>query len=341
MVTTFGEILLRISPKNIDELITQTTSFRIEPGGSESNVAIALANLGVKTNFVTCLPDNQFSEIVLQHLKQFNVETKYIIKKDGRIGIYWTEIGIGPRSSFVIYDRENSVFSNSQHNNFNWNEILKETEWFHFSGISPGLSQFAANNIKNIIPLITVPYSVDLNFREKLWSWVNKDKIRINEIMSSLCDNAFLICGNETDFQNVFGFTSNNENLDKKFEEIALKCFERFRKAKYLAISNRISYSATQNDWSGYLFVQGEKSPYKGVTYTIDNIYDRVGTGDSFTAGIIYGLTNSKNYNLQETIDFAVTLSALNHTTRGDSSRFSIKDVQNTLNSKGSGRIIR
>lgn len=342
MITTFGEIMLRISPSNAAERITQATGYRIEPGGSESNVAIALANLGMNTSFITSLPDNPLGQKVIEHLRQFGVQTDYIIQKGERIGVYYTETGIGPRSSFVIYDRENSSFSQSNYQDYNWELLFEMSKWFHFSGISPAISEEVAELLKTVIDKCSCSYSVDLNFRAKLWSWLNKDKEKISNLMSALCSKATLIAGNETDFQNIFGIKSLIDNEDNSYEDIASQCFNKFRNAQYIAISNRKSLSASLNNWNGYLFVKNDKNfSYKGMSYELDDIQDRVGTGDSFVAGIIYGLLNNDKFNYKNVVDFAVSLSALNHTTKGDASRFTEADVLKVINSKGSGRIIR
>jgi len=342
MITTFGETMLRISPSNPAERISQAINFRIEPGGSESNVAIALANLGLKTRFVTALPENTLSQKVIQQLKQFDVDTSQIILQGDRIGTYWTETGIGPRSSFVIYDRESSAFSQASFEDYRWDKIFSESTWFHFSGISPAVSKIVASLLKQAISKCGCPYSVDLNYRGKLWKWADKDKTTINQAMTELCADATLIAGNETDFLEVFNINSQNNNDDDNYQEVAKQCFTKFDKAKYIAISNRKSLSASQNEWNGYLFVKNDKQfRYKGMTYQLDSIQDRVGTGDSFVAGIIYGLILGDKYNYQEVVDFAVTLSSLNHTIKGDASRFSLREVRNAMRSKGSGRIIR
>lgn len=341
MITTFGEIMLRITPNDSGEKIINSSQFRIIPGGSESNVAIALAHLGKDVKFVTILPDNELAYKIGSYLKYHNVQT-IIIKRGTRVGVYWTEVGVGPRNSFVIYDRECSAFSQVELTDLDWNKILEDTIWFHFSGISPAVSHSIPELLKKAINACQCPYSVDLNYRNKLWSWINSNPKEINAVMTQLCDRATLIAGNESDFTDVFGISSNEKVASRKFEQIAAQAFERFPDTQYISISHRISKSATQNDWNGYLFVNTYKKIqlFKGIHYSIDNIVDRVGTGDSFVAGIIYGL-NQFASDYQKTIDFAVTLSALNHTTRGDASCFTTDDVYTTMKTKGSGRILR
>lgn len=342
MITTFGEIMLRISQKEVGERLVQATDFEIRPGGSESNVAIALSNLGEKTNLVTCLPENQLGEKIIRQLRQEAVETMYIQQSADRIGMYWTENGTGPRNSFVIYDRENSAFSLADYEDYPWDDILRTSEWFHFSGISPAVSHNVAKLLQQVVETISCPYSVDLNFRNNLWQWVNRDPNEIKKIMSGLCSKATLICGNESDFQNIFGLTSSDLIERNAYTEIAKKCFAIFPKLEYIAISNRKAHSANHNDWNGLLFVKNDTAfTYVGITYKLDNIQDRVGTGDSFSAGIIYGLLHQNKMTWQQIIDFAVTLGALNHTTKGDASNFTAEEVWQALKSGGSGRILR
>lgn len=341
-VTTFGEVMLRISPENKGERLTQSNTFRIEPGGSESNVSIAIKNLGIPTSFVTKLPINELSEKAIQFLQQFNVDTSKIVKQGNKLGIYWTENGIGPRNSNVIYDRENTSFSEVKVSDFNWKEIFKNSGWFHFSGISPSISKNVYEVLLDAISGIDIPYSIDLNYRSKLWKWLKKDATLIKDVMTNLCIGATLIAGNESDFQNIFGFqqTLNSENAS--FDEIAQKCFDMFPKLKYISISNRKAVSASSNIWNGFLFVRNDKQfKYTGLEYKLEPIEDRVGTGDSFVSGIIFGLINKSNYSYQEIINFSTTLSALNHTTMGDASRFTLNDVLEVVKNNGTGRIQR
>lgn len=341
MITTFGEIMLRISPMDSGERIIQAQNFTVRPGGSEANVAVALAHLGMKAAFVSCIPDNALGEKILKQLKAENIETGFMRMSSDRVGVYWSETGIGPRNSFVIYDRENSAFSKTQFEDFQWSEILDQSSWFHFSGISPALNENVYLQIERITEVCSIPYSVDLNFRSKLWDWVSKDPAKISALMKKLCIKATLLAGNETDFQNVFGFNGHGNNPDEVYMQIAEKCFSEFTNLKYLAISHRASESATLNKWSGSLYVKVDRiSCYKGVTYTLDSIRDRLGTGDAFVAGIIYGL-HQEVIDFQETIDFAVALSALKHTINGDFSSFSKEDVVHVMKTKGSGKIVR
>ena len=341
-VITFGEIMLRLSPSENGERLTQATQFRVEIGGSESNVAIAISNLGYPTRFVSKLPNNELTEKAIQSLRMFDVDTSFILKEGDKIGIYWTENGIGPRNSFVIYDRDHTSFSKINMTDFEWDNIFKDSCWFHFSGISPAISENVNNVLLDVIEKIKVPYSVDLNYRAKLWKWVNKNPSEISRYMSDLCNTASLIAGNEVDFQEVLGIRPLNLSPQETFNEIAENCFNRFPNLKYISISNRESISATTNIWNSYLFVKGnEIDMYVSAKYRLENIIDRVGTGDSFVAGIIFGIINKPKYSYQEIIDFATTLAALNHTTQGDASRYTEEEVWKVMQSNGNGRIVR
>jgi 2-dehydro-3-deoxygluconokinase len=345
-IVTFGEIMLRISPQDNGKRLIQTNNFRIEPGGSESNVAIALANLGNDVAFLTRLPDNVLKEIILRYLRQYNIDTSYISIGGSRLGIYWTEHGIGPRASKVIYDREKSSFATLEYNDFNWDEIGKDLHWFHTSGISPAVSETVYSVLKKVMADFKddINISIDLNYRDTLWNWLKKDRYAINEKMFDLCSTSTLITGNETDFQNALGITSKKNSEDKIgfYHDIAEKTFDKMPKLKYLAVSIRDSISASENIWTGILFYKknNEIRYSKGVEYRLNNIVDRVGAGDSFTGGIIHGIINNQK-DPQKIIDFAVTISGLKHTIKGDASQFSINDVQHALDTKGSGRILR
>lgn len=342
MICTFGEIMLRISPLNKTDRLIQTNQFCIEPGGSESNVAIAISNLGGKCKFITKLPNNALSEIVLNYLNKFNVNTSDIIVEGDKLGIYYTENGIGFRNSFVIYDRDESSFSRLTSKELGWQSIMKGVKWFHFSGISPAVSESVNDTLIDCINLIKIPYSVDLNFRNKLWGWSKKSNAKISEIMGTLVCKATLISGNENDFQDCLNLNSAELEPDKKYFEIATKCFNQFHNLKYIAISLRTSVSASTNKWNGYFFVkESHIIAFKGKELIIENIVDRVGTGDSFTAGIIFGINYNYKWGFEKILNFAISLSALNHTTQGDASHFKVDEVLHMMKTNGSGVIIR
>lgn len=338
--------MLRVSPYHSGDKIEQTHVFRIEPGGSESNVAIGLARLGHKVSFITKIPDNSLKESILRYLHEHNVDSSYVIIGGERIGIYWTETGIGPRAASVIYDRENSSFSTFNINNFNWDLINKNAFWFHVSGIVPAISENSKKELFSVFNLLQrhIKISIDINFRKKLWKWIKEDHKakKITDIMNQLCNRAYLLTGNESDLQDALGCPIPNVCDIESYKNTVQKIFENMPELRYMAISLRKSYSASENEWSGILFTKSLKGIecFIGPKYQLNHIVDRVGTGDSFTAGIIHGLTSFGD-DSQHIIDFATTLSALNHTVNGDASQFNGKDVEHALISQGSGRIIR
>ncbi len=342
-VFTFGEIMLRITPTFEGERIIQASNFTVSPGGSEVNVAIALSLLGTKCGFITKLPDNILAEKIIQFLQKFSVDTSYIVYGGNRLGLYWTETGKNVRPSQVIYDREGSSFSTMSYSNLDWNLIFKNTSWFHVSGITPSISKRAFETMQKVITSLprNVRLSIDLNYRSKLWNWVSGKRLSVHKAMKKVCADAYLITGNESDFFDSLGIGTGKEYSSEAYKKIAAKCFRIFPKLKYIGISLRKSISASKNDWSGLLFVKEKRKiiTYKGPEFKITDIVDRIGTGDSFSAAIIYGL-NNREKDLQHIIDFAVGLSALNHSVRGDASQFRVRDVEHLLNNPGS-RIVR
>jgi 2-dehydro-3-deoxygluconokinase len=342
-ILTFGEIMLRITPAHAGERIVQASGFSVSPGGSEANVAVALSLLGSRCGFITRLPDNSLSEKIERFLHQYSVDTSDIANGGSRLGVYWTETGKGPRASQVLYDREDSSFATMRYSDFNWSVIFKNTSWFHVSGITPAVSRKAYDITRRVTRGIPkrINLSIDLNYRSKLWKWTKGKKASIHKAMREICTNAYLITGNESDFFDSLGIGTRNDKSSGDHQKTAESCFALFPKLNYMAISLRNSISASENEWSGLLFEKKNRkiSVYKGPEFKITDIVDRVGTGDSFSAGIIHGLT-SQEKDMQHTVDFAVGLSALNHTVMGDASQFGIHDVEHLLKNPGS-RIIR
>ncbi|MFC1646294.1 PfkB family carbohydrate kinase [Candidatus Omnitrophota bacterium] len=332
-IVSFGEIMLRFSPYIRGENLLQASNFIVQPGGSESNVAIALSNLGQPCSFLTKIPKEGFiSRKIISYLRNHSVDTSNIVFGGSRIGTYWTEMGIGPRPYQVFYDRDHSSFCEISFSDLKWNSLKKKYFWFHTSGISAAVSKKSCYTLRKILissksDLIT---SIDLNYRSKLWRWTGQRKQDIYRIMWDLCSNVALLSGNEADFSDALGFTIPTTQDIAGYTNIAQECFKRLRNLRYIAISLRKLYSASENDWSGILFVRKGKrfDSYTAHKTRITNIVDRVGTGDSFTAGIIFGLINYKN-NFQKTLNFAVALSTLKHSIRGDASIFTACDVEN------------
>jgi 2-dehydro-3-deoxygluconokinase len=333
---TFGEIMLRISPSYKGDRIFRTRNFTIEPGGSESNVSVALANLGFNVEFVTSIPDNDLKIIILRYLKKYGIGVENIVFLGKRIGLYWTENGISVRPSKVLYDRQYSAFYNSKYEDYCWEKIFRNGKWLHVSGITAALSSEKCKMLENILEYSksnNLINSIDLNYRGKLWNWV-RSKSDIHKNYNQICTKADLIIGNETDYYDCIG-------ISKKPREIMIELFKIFPKLKYAAISLRESLSASENKWKGIFSVKNNKIEfYESAQYLITDIVDRVGAGDCFSAGIIYGISKFKS-DFQKVVDFAVSISCLKHTIRGDSCEFTEDDVVNFIETKGSGRIQR
>ncbi|MFH1283593.1 MAG: sugar kinase [bacterium] len=333
-IVTFGEIMLRITPSVRGEKIAQANDFIIEPGGSESNVAIALSQLGYPCSFVTKLPEGVLTEKILRYLKSYSVDTSNIVFGGDRVGVYWTEAGAGPRASQVLYDRKHSAFAESSFTDYQWKKIFTNASWIHTSGISAAVSKSSYDVLKKLFSKkkAGINLSIDLNFRSKLWEWVKKKKAAIHKVMWDLCSNAELISGNESDYFDALGIAKEDTCDIETLNEIAGTCFKRLKRLSFLAVSLRTPISASENGWSGILYVKrGRKIEcYKGVEMRVTNIVDRIGTGDTYLAGILFGLTAYKN-DFQQTVDFAVGLSALKHSVKGDASQFTKIDVENLL----------
>jgi 2-dehydro-3-deoxygluconokinase len=334
--------MLRISPWSSKARISRSGQFLIEPGGSEANVAVALAQLDEPVSLVSSLAKGVLSDKIIRYLKANSVDTSCIVSGKGRTGLYWTETGSGPRPSEVFYDRDDSAFANSFYGDFNWKEILQNAGWFHTSGINPALSERSCILINKILSSLKsqIAVSVDLNYRSKLWKWADP-RVKIYKAMWQICAKASLITSNENDLCDALGLEIKNRSGGQSYERAAIECFSRLPRLKFLGISLRKSFNADHNDWSGILFVKTGKTIkfYTSKEFRLTRIVDRVGAGDCFSAGLIFGIRNFKN-DFQRMLDFAVALSALKHTVRGDASQFSQADVQAILNNPGA-KIVR
>jgi Sugar kinases, ribokinase family len=347
---TFGEIMLRISPYSNGKRIFQESNFRIEPGGSESNVAVSLSNLGCNVKFITSLPENHLKHIILRYLRQYGIDTDGVVFSGNKLGMYWTENGVSVRPSKVVYDRENSSFFNSKYEDYNWKDIFKDGKWLHTSGINAALNKSLSEILIKILNKAKsegLINSLDLNHRSSLWNWV-QEKLEIHEVYKKLCNHADLIIGNETDFSDCLGIGNNTKkgcsqdiNISN-YESIMYETFSKFSNLKYIAISLRDSISASENKWQGILAERSDNKikTFESKEYIITDIVDRIGAGDSFSAGIIFGL-NKYPGEYQKIVDFATAFSCLKHTVTGDACEFFEDDVINLINSKGSGRIQR
>jgi len=341
-VVTFGEIMLRLSPPSYLRFI-QARTFEVIYGGGEANVAVSLANFGIPVYYVTRLPQNEIGDACIQFLRQYGVKTNKIIRGGDRLGIYYLEKGASTRGSKVIYDRANSSISTAKIGMFEWDKIFEEINWFHWTGITPAISQDLADICLEAVKVAKnkgVFISCDLNYRSKLWKYGKKP----SDIMSELVNYCDLAIGNEEDADKVFSIKAPETDISsgkinaQKYKFVGEQLMKKFPNLKNIAITLRGSISASHNTWSGVLF-NGDKL-YIGPNYDITQIVDRVGGGDSFAAGIIFGFLRYKD-DYQKILNFAVSASCLKHTIYGDFNLVSIDEVLKLMGGDTSGRVSR
>lgn len=339
-VVTMGEIMLRLSTPGYEKFI-QANNFDVCYGGGEANVAVSLANYGHDAEFVTKVPNNPIGECAVAALRKMNVETKHIARGGERLGIYFLETGASMRASNVVYDRAHSSISTATAEDFDFDEIFKDADWFHFTGITPAVSDSAAELTEIALKAAKkkgITVSCDLNFRKKLWSSEKAQKI-----MTNLMQYVDICIGNEEDAEKVLGFKPGNTDVTSGELELAgyKDIFEQMVKKfnfKYVISSLRESYSASDNGWSACIYDRDSKEFYHSRKYNV-RIVDRVGGGDSFAGGVICGLLDGKNF--KDALEFGVAASALKHTIPGDMNLVSRADVENLVGGDGSGRVQR
>jgi len=337
-VVTLGEIMLRLSTPGFERFV-QADSFDVCYGGGEANCCVSLSNYGLDTRFVTKVPANEIGQSAVNALRRYGVDTSFISRGGDRLGIYFLESGASQRPSKVIYDRAHASIAEAKADEFNWDEIFEGVDWFHFTGITPALSDEAAELTLAALKAAKekgITVSVDLNYRKKLWS-----QKKAQEVMTGLMEYVDVCIGNEEDAENVFGISAADTDISKgeishaAYEEVARQIIGKFG-VKLVASTLRESYSASDNGWSAILF-DGEKS-YLSKKYDL-RIVDRVGGGDSFASGLIYGLVTEMPH--QEALEFAVAASALKHTIPGDTNHVSKEEVLALAGGDGSGRVQR
>ena len=343
-VITFGEIMLRLAtPGNLRFI--QSVNLNSTFGGGEANVAVSLANYGIPTDFITRLPKNDIAEWCISDLRKYNVGTNHIIRGGDRVGIYFLETGAVARASKVVYDRANSAIAEIQPGMINWKEIFKNAQWFHWTGITPALSQGAADACLEAIKIANemgITVSCDLNFRKNLWKYGKS----ASEVMPALVEGCDVILGNEEDAEKVFGIKPEGFDVSHtggevnaaEFESVCKQLQTKFPRAKKVIITLRGSINANHNTWGGCLYSDGKL--YQSPRYDITHIVDRVGGGDSFMGGLIYGLISYPQDN-QKALNFAVAASALKHTIYGDFNLVSVSEVEQLMKGDGSGRVSR
>lgn len=337
-VVTFGELMLRLAPENYLRFV-QSDKLEATFGGAEANVAVSLSSFGMDARFVSKLPEHEIGQSAVNSLRKFGVDTSYIARGGDRVGIYYCEKGASQRPSKVIYDRKYSSIATASAEDFDWDKAFDGAEWFHFTGITPALSdELAAITLAAVRTAkekgLTV--SCDLNFRKKLWS-----KEKASEVMGEICKYVDVCIANEEDAKDVFGIEAENSDIEggkldrEGYVSVARQLTERFG-FKAVAITLRESISANDNDWSGMLYVASRA--FFSKKYSI-HIVDRVGGGDSFGAGLIYAFTH--DFSGQDTIEFAVAASCLKHSIEGDYNMVSVEEVKSIMSGNASGRVQR
>ena len=337
-VVTFGEIMLRLAPEGYYRFI-QATSLGATYGGGEANVAVSLANYGLDAAFVTKLPAHDIGQAAVNEMRRYGVDVSHIVRGGDRVGIYFLEKGASQRPSKVIYDRAGSAIATATTADFDWDKILEGADWFHFTGITPALGPNVAAICEEAVKAAKargITVSCDLNYRKKLWT-----RQQAGETMGRLCQYVDVCIANEEDAKDVFGIEAANTDITggkldhKGYESVARQLAERFG-FQMVAITLRTSISASENNWAGMLF--DGRECYFSREYNM-KIVDRVGGGDSFGAGIIYGCLSEKAP--ADILAFAVAASCLKHTIEGDINHVSVAEVETLAGGDGSGRVQR
>ncbi len=340
-VVTFGEIMMRLSPPGFLRF-SQARSFDVIYGGGEANVAVSLANFGVPVDYVTRLPDNDIGQACLRFLRETGVGVDKIVWGGERLGIYFLEMGAVMRSSQVVYDRAYSSLATIEPGMVDWDEVFADADWFHWTGITPAISQGAAEVCLEAVKAAKengLTVSCDLNYRSKLWKWGKK----VGDVMAELVPYCDVAIGNEEDAAQVFGIHAPDTDVTSgeldaaKYRQVCEQLNQRFDNLKTIAITLRGSISASHNTWSGIVWDDGDL--FAGPSFDITHIVDRVGGGDSFMGGLIYGLRTYESR--QMALDFAVAASALKHTVFGDFNLVTVSEVHKLMGGDVSGRVSR
>jgi 2-dehydro-3-deoxygluconokinase len=340
-VVTFGEIMLRLAPPGFERFL-QSPQFVATFGGGEANVAVALSTFGIPSRYVTVLPaNNAIADACVGELRRFGVDISAIARGKGRMGIYFLETGANQRPSKVLYDREGSAIALAKPGDIDWERSLEGAGWFHVTGITPAISQGAADLAMEALSAARkrgLTISCDLNYRKNLWKYGKTAK----EVMTELVKLVDVVIANEEDCQMSLGIQAEADvhagRLDPEhYRSLTDRVLGAFANVKLIAITLRESKSASHNGWSACL---NDRSTFlTSRHYEITHIVDRVGGGDSFAAGLICGLLSLPSH--QEALEFAVAASCLKHSVPGDFNRFSVEEVNQLLKSGGSGRVQR
>ncbi|MDQ6890353.1 MAG: sugar kinase [Bacteroidota bacterium] len=337
-VVTLGEIMLRLSTPDFKRFI-QADSFDVTYGGGEANVAAALCNYGLQGAFVSKVPDNPIGQSAINHLRRYGVDTQFVARGGDRLGIYFLETGASMRASQVVYDRAGAAISEAEISDFDFDKIFEGADWFHTTGITPALSDKAAALTEAALKAAkekNITTSIDLNYRKKLWS-----KEKAKEVMTRLCKYVDVCIGNEEDAETTLGFKSKGTDVTKGelnldgYKDVFQQMKEKFN-FKYIASTLRESHSASDNGWSALVYDGSDF--YHSKQYEV-RIIDRVGSGDSFASGFIYGLVTGME--MKDAAEFGVAASAIKHTIPGDLNHATLSDVKGLMKGDASGRVQR
>lgn len=337
-VVTFGEIMLRLSTER-HLRFEQAKAFTASYGGGEFNVAVSLANYGINAEFVTRIPENEIGVCALKEMRKMNVESKNIIFGGDRLGIYYLETGAGTRGSNVVYDRAHSSMATIEKGAVDWEKVLEGATWFHWSGITPAISESAAEACLEAVKVahnLGLTISCDLNYRSKLWQYGKTP----SEVMPEILHYSNVILGDIDTAYFMLGIPKVNPNYQdtKSLPALYNKLFELCPNLKIAATTLRYSVSASHQRIGGILF--DGKSIYDAAVKEVTPVVDRVGSGDAFMGGLIYGLLEFQNNN-QRALDFAVAACCLKHTIAGDYNLVTLKEVENMLDGDGAGLVSR
>lgn len=336
-IITFGEIMMRLNPEGYLRFV-QADKFEATYAGGEANVAVSLCNYGMDAAFVSKVPAHEIGQAAVNELRRYGVDTSLMIRGGDRLGIYFAEKGASQRASKVIYDRANSAISLAKASEFDWEKIFAGADWFHWTGITPALAASCPPSAWRLVrpPKVGPDHQLYLNYRKKLWT-----REEAGKVMAELVPYVDVCIANEEDAKDVFGIAATDTDLNtgklshEGYISVAKQLTERFG-CKKVAITLRGSISASDNDWAGMLYSDGKAS--FSPTYRV-HIVDRVGGGDSFAGGLIYGLNHYEDK--QSALEFAVAASCLKHSIPGDFNRVTVSDVTKLMGGDGTGRVQR
>lgn len=340
-IICFGELMFRLNPPGY-ERITQTDTLELNYGGAEANVAVALSNMGMNTAFVSRLPDSETGQAAVNALRRYGVDTDMVVRGGDRVGIYYVEKGAAQRSSKVIYDRKYSSIATASREDFDWDKIFANASWFHVTGITPALGDNVAEITLDALKAARkagIPVSCDPNYRKNLWTLE-----KAGAVLSNMLPYVDLFIGNEDTADKLFGIGADEVNEDDRilsneaYIRIARRICERFG-CRMATLTVRRSHTADNNDFCGMIYDRLTGDSAFSDVYKIQNIVDRVGGGDAYGAGIIYGLLNNKG--LKYTVDFATASAVLKHSIEGDFSLVVTHEIEDLMKHGGSGRIVR